>query len=773
MAAKKSGAGKETPIAPALRWWRQIRPWLIGALTVAALTLILLFDILPVSQITLEAGDQAPEDILAPRSITYISEVLTERARQEAVANVRDVYDPPDMRVARAQVSKTRLILDYVETVRADNLAGRTRQKAYINAVPELELDDEVLDSLLELTASRWEVVRQETLTVVDEAMRNQIRQDRLEEAQASIPLLVSLGLPETEARVVTALAQQLIVPNSALNAQMTEQARQAARENVQPVQQSFDLNSTIVRQGELVTDADIEAMELFGLLQSEPDWVDSARYLIIVLMLVAVFGLYLQRYYPGYLASARHLTLLAVLLVFFTLLAKVTVPGRAVLPFLFPSAGLAMLLTVIFDANLAIAMVIALAALVGYIGGNSLELAIYAAAGAIIAALVVRKSPRISTFFRTGFLVGLINAVVILMYRADNTDALGILQLVGASFLNGLLSAGLTLTGFYLVGNVFRMLTTLQLQELARLDHPLLQELLSQAPGTYHHSLMVANLAEQAARRINVDADLVRVGSFYHDVGKITRPYFFTENQDGSNAHTRLDPTTSAQTIANHVKDGLELARRYRLPERIRAFIPEHQGTRTIRYFYHLALKQAADPGKVNEDDFRYPGPRPQSKETGIVLLADSCEAASTAMQSRSEQEIEELVNQIVNQIVLEGELDESGLTMGEIRQIKESFVNTLQGRFHVRPKYPGQRTSDKLEPIVVPAQPPLTEQKELPANQPSKAATAAETALSESAEMPAVESAAPNPPQMSAVEPAPPEPADAADVEGEIDDS
>jgi hypothetical protein len=279
-------------------------------------------------------------------------------------------------------------------------------------------------------------------------------------------------------------------------------------------------------------------------------------------------------------------------------------------------------------------------------------------------------------------------------------------------------------------------MLTTLQLQELARLDHPLLQELLSQAPGTYHHSLMVANLAEQAARRINVDADLVRVGSFYHDVGKIARPYFFTENQDGSNAHARLDPTTSAQTIANHVRDGLDLARRYGLPERIRAFIPEHQGTRIIKFFYHLALKKAADPSEVNEDDFRYPGPRPQSKETGIVLLADSCEAASTAMQSRSEQEIEELVNQIVNQIALEGELDESGLTMGEIHLIKESFVDTLQGRFHIRPKYPGQRTSDKLEPISVPAA-PMPQPAAVPAGSEAQVATqAAEKTQTETAQ-------------------------------------
>ncbi len=218
----------------------------------------------------------------------------------------------------------------------------------------------------------------------------------------------------------------------------------------------------------------------------------------------------------------------------------------------------------------------------------------------------------------------------------------------------------------------------------------------------------MVSNLAEQAARRIGADADLVRVGSFYHDVGKIARPYFFTENQDGSNAHARLDPLTSAQTITNHVKDGLDLAKRYRLPEKIRAFIPEHQGTRTIKFFYHTAIKAAADPSTVDPDDFRYPGPRPQSRETAVVLLADSCEAASTALQSRTEIEIADIVSKIINEVVLEGELDESGLTLGDIHVIRDSFVASLQGRFHRRPKYPGQRTSDKLTP------PPPPETKE-----------------------------------------------------------
>ena len=703
MPPSSRSAKSKKPVSPSMRWLRNVRPVLFGILLVAILTFILLFDFLSAGRLDLQLGDEAPEEILAPQSVTYISEVLTERARQEAIASGRDVYHSPDMRVSRSQVSRSRLILDFGETVRADTLAAqqfedRQLQKEYINAVPELDLSPEILDTLLNLSAGQWEIVRLNTLDVIDQAMREQIRDDRLEEARAAIPLLVRLELPESEAAVVTALAQQLIVPNSTSAPQLTELARQEAADNVEPLQQSFDINSSIVHQGDIIDEADIEAMQQLGLLQAETNWENGVSLFIAVLLIVTLLAQYIIRLHPEFFSSGRHMTLLSTLLVLFILGAKLLIPGQVLLPFLYPAAGLAMLLTVLFDPNLAIAITICLAAMVGFIGGNSLELTVYTAVGGILSALVIRRSPRISTFFRTGILVGIANSSVILIYRLTNSDLRGILELVGVSFLNGLVSSGLTLTGFFVVGNVFNVVTSLQLQELARLDHPLLQELLRQAPGTYHHSLMVANLAEQAAQQINADAALVRVGSFYHDVGKIARPYFFTENQEGSDAHTRLDPLTSAETIINHVADGLELARRHRLPEKIRAFIPEHQGTRTTKYFYHQALKAAADPSLIDEEDFRYPGPKPQSRETAVVLLADSCEAASTATHSTTEEEIEELVEKVVGDIMLEGELDESGLTLGDISAIKMSFTKTLHGRFHVRPKYPGQRTSDKL---------------------------------------------------------------------------
>ncbi len=234
-------------------------------------------------------------------------------------------------------------------------------------------------------------------------------------------------------------------------------------------------------------------------------------------------------------------------------------------------------------------------------------------------------------------------------------------------------------------------MTTPLQLQELSRLDHPLLQELLRRAPGTYHHSIMVANLAEQAAEKVKANSTLVRVGAFYHDVGKINRPPFFSENQNGGNPHDNLDPYSSARIIISHVHDGLELARRYRLPNRIRDFIAQHHGDRVLKVFYQKAVDAAGEGEEIDISRFRYKGPRPKSRESGIVQLADSIEATSSALRPNTEEAIEKLVTGIVDDHLKEGQLDNSGLTLGDIKILKESFIETIKGRFHVRVKYPG----------------------------------------------------------------------------------
>jgi putative nucleotidyltransferase with HDIG domain len=320
---------------------------------------------------------------------------------------------------------------------------------------------------------------------------------------------------------------------------------------------------------------------------------------------------------------------------------------------------------------------------------------------GGLVAALALDRVERIGEMFRAGAFVALTHVAVLAVFHLVE-DAAQPSELVAstlAGIVNGGLSSSLALGALFLVGPLFDIVTTMRLIELSRPERPLLQRMLREAPATYHHSLMVANLAEQAAESIDANALLTRVGAYYHDIGKIARPYFFTENQtDGLNPHDRLDPETSADVIVGHVSDGLKLARRYRLPTRVRAFIPEHHGGSRVSFLYEKAVQLAGDENLVHEERFRYPGRKPQSKETALVMLADGCEAAVRSARPESAEELARIVNRIIDQRVEDRQLDESGLTLQDIETIREVFVSALKGTFHPRIKYPEPKVEERI---------------------------------------------------------------------------
>jgi putative nucleotidyltransferase with HDIG domain len=340
-----------------------------------------------------------------------------------------------------------------------------------------------------------------------------------------------------------------------------------------------------------------------------------------------------------------------------------------------------------------------------GYMAERSFHTALYLLLGSVIGILQVQRVERLNTFIWAAVSIASVNAAIVLIFGLSRweMDLAGLLTLSGASVVNGGFSASLALAGFLLLGQAFDVLTPLQLLELARPDHPLLQQLLLRAPGTYHHSLLVSNMAEQAAQAIDADALLTRVGAYYHDVGKTVRPYFFVENQmEGMNVHDRLDPRTSAQIVISHVSDGLALAKKYHLPTAIAAFIPEHHGTAVQSYFYHQAKEQAQEGEHVPQEDYRYPGPAPRSKETAIVMLADGCEAAARASQIHDPDEIESLVQKIIRGRVAQGDLDESSLTLRDLARVRHVFVSFLQGIRHPRIDYPEPPATESEGPGV-----------------------------------------------------------------------
>ena len=664
--------------------------FLLGAILIGA---VLLVDPRPAVTPSLAVGDISPRDIICPRSLTYVSAVLTERARQAAEAQVGTVYDAPDLSVGRRQVNMARQLLDRMRSIRSDEQMDASQKAEAIGALEELSLSEATVGFILSFSEEQWLAVEHEVVRVVDQAMRMVIREVDLPEARRRVPTLLSFDLSDEQVQVVVDIASDLVQPNTFANEARTLEARAKAREQVQPVSISWEAGQVVARAGDRITELQAEALQQLGLLEPRHEWPrDTAR--VVALMLLGVLlAQYVLVREPELGENWRRLALVPGLGLIFAAVARATMPGHVLLPYVFPAAALPMLVAALASPGLALPVALLPAVFPIYLAqGAQLELCAYGLLGGIAGALALSQVHRLTSFLRAGIAVALVNLTVVLCGSAvsGTRDTPGMISLAAAALLNGGACGAITLLGYMAASSVSGGVTSLQLLELGRPTQPLLRELLLKAPGTYHHSVIVANMAEQAAERIGANALLARVGSYYHDVGKVQRPYFFSENQvEGANVHDRLDPVTSARVIISHVAEGVALAKRERLPASLVAFIAEHHGRTRQNSFYDEAVRLYGAEG-VDESLFRYPGPRPRSKETAIVMLADACEAAVRSCRPETTAELAALVGRLVNERLMSGELDESPLTLQDVAVIKDVFVNVLQGVFHPRVPYP-----------------------------------------------------------------------------------
>ncbi|TME29093.1 MAG: HDIG domain-containing protein [Chloroflexi bacterium] len=292
----------------------------------------------------------------------------------------------------------------------------------------------------------------------------------------------------------------------------------------------------------------------------------------------------------------------------------------------------------------------------------------------------------------------GNIGVVLVFLLVVRTPDPADLVAVAAGGAASGIASGLLAFAGTAILGHVFRIPTVFELRELGDPNHPLLRQLLLRTPGTYHHSLLVGNLAERAAEVIGADPLVARVGAYYHDIGKMRNPTAFIENQTGVNPHDELDPLVSAGIVAAHIKDGLALADRYNLPAQIREMIPGHHGTSVVKYFFQLAQQRGQAP---DERSFRYPGPKPQSKEAGIVMLADGTEASVRSLSEKNAETIRGMVDRIIDERVADGQLDESDLTFRDVQRTKDAFCELLLGVYHERIPYPEDRIA-RIKPAA-----------------------------------------------------------------------
>ncbi|HLZ70908.1 MAG TPA: HDIG domain-containing protein [Dehalococcoidia bacterium] len=687
------------------------------AVFVALLTLLLvaiLFPILP-SRLHAHEGDIASQTVRAPRDFSYNSDVLRRQQQDRARAAVPDAFSY-NVNVKNDQLARLSDMLARINTTLANTSLSRPQMADAIGAqVTSLSADQRT--AVVQFSPQEWKQVEDEATRLLGTVLEDAFAQADVPSRSASLTNRVSVGLTAVQGDVAVALVRGLVVPTERIDDAATKQARDQAAATVPPQPQHFAANQVLVREGDVIDAQKLESLQNAGLLTVRLRYSDLGAVALLALISSAALAAFLLAFHPAVLEATRRLLLLAVIVAGAVLLAKIYMPlvlpdgKRHFLAFAFPAAAVPMLVASLFDTGLAVAiagvgaLLVAFTALYlpdlsGIVGLTALQPLEMTAAfffSGLAGVLVVNRAERFNRFLLAGVAVAAaVSAVLFGFWLLDTTHRpadVGWLLLAGG--ISGVSSSLLTVGTFVLLGTVFNVTTRLQLMELGQLNQPLLRRLQDEAPGTFHHSILVGNLGERAADLIGADALLVRVGCYYHDIGKLSRPGFFIENQlGGKNPHEQLDPLTSNQIIQEHVRYGAELARRHHLPERVRDFTQEHHGSRVVAYFYRKAAER--DP-EIDPAIFSYPGPRPRSRETAIAMLADSTEAVVRSSRDHSFETIDRLVEGVVAERLAEGQFDDCALTLRDLRTIANSFKATLRAIYHPRIEYPQPTEAEK----------------------------------------------------------------------------
>jgi len=520
---------------------------------------------------------------------------------------------------------------------------------------------------------------------------------------------------------------KQFLAANLRYSDSLTAAAKTLARQQVTPLEVQFRKNQIVARRGDLVTPYVGRVLQKVRALQQVSNYRQKVGQFIglFILTLATVFALrkfssrttLRQR-----LGSARSFSVICFILVLQTILIRLGLElcqqvamtfdliGSPIrYEFLIPFAASALIMTFLLDTIAAELCGLIVCIFTGLLSGGDLGLMIYAILSAIAATYGVERYRHRNSITRAGTIVGLINALAIVTVMLFNRQSVGVEVYVYNIIYGvggGLLTAALVSLLMPIMESLFDILTDVKLLELSNMNLPLLRELAIEAPGTQQHSMLVGSLAETAAEAINANALLVRVGCYYHDIGKMMAPNMFIENQAGGpNPHDKMEPKRSASVITGHVRKGILMGQESGLPKEIIDIIPQHHGTRRLHYFYNKALAQYSKTGEpVNEEHYRYPGPKPQSREAAIVMLSDCAEAAARTLDDPTPESIRLIVKKITEDIIADGQLEECEMTMREFNQVREALIQTLCSIYHHRIKYPGFNSEDKSERSMAP---------------------------------------------------------------------
>ncbi len=674
---------------------------LIG--TFSIIYVFLTLSIMPMG-VAVEVGMPSPETIDADQEV--VDPYTTNELRQEAASAVPEVYDR-DPSVAQEGRD---VLLDFFSLIReargkegeAGEIAIELRGKIREELPLEGDFPRDSLVGLLEMEQETLAELQNRLENVFDEYMEEGIKEDEVETVRRQINQEISLLPFGPEVRQsAEKLINPLIRPNMFYNEEATEAQREAARQAVEPVK--ILERSLIVQEGEIVTERHIAQLEALGKLGTRAHIGGYIGLFVLLVLIFAVVLLYLYFFNREIYDNITYLSLLSLILV---LTLVMGLAARYFSGYLIPVATSAILITVLFESRLAVFINVIIVLFLGIVMEGEFNYIVVALLGSFVAIYSVSTLQHRSDLTKAGVYVAGMNMVAIisifllmegfhLEYDYLREFSIGVLAGVGSGLLSAVLAIGL----LPYLENTFGLTSAITLLELADPGRPLLRRLLMEAPGTYHHSIVVGNLAEAAAEAVDADPLMCRVAAFYHDTGKIRRPYFFVENQlTGHNPHKRISPNLSSLIIRSHVKDGAEMARKEKLPQPIIEIIQQHHGNSLVSFFYLQALNDGK-AAELSDEEFRYEGPLPQSKEAAIILLADAVEAAVRSLSRPVSGRIEGMVRRIIKEKLNDGQLDEAPLTLKDLDKIGDTFVYILSGIFHQRIEYPEKELRADLE--------------------------------------------------------------------------
>ena len=660
--------------------------------------LLMVTSIVP-KKYNLSVGDIANVDIKAP--IDTVDEIATNEKINEAVNKAKEEKKYyVDGEIKNSHLENIRLLFNTL----AIESSGNNDENTKLNNLKELEgfrLTDEEYDTLLQIDKSKITEIQNISLEILEAAYKSDIIENDYEAIQKAKDIVDEELSNETLSRdleeALRTMIYSQIEPNLFIDKEKMEENIKEAQKNVQKV--IIKKNQIIVKEGEPVTERQIEILKELGLLNSGLNKNYSSSFVFIAILV----GLVLFIQY-SYLAKENKEIFndnkLIVLISSVNIITLILTLGINVIsPYLIPIACGSMLITILIDHRISLIVNLLNLVFVSVMVGFDPIIIVLSLLSVVLGSIALKKVQQRNDIIYSAVYITIVLGIISLtigMISSNNLKEIFINM--GYTILSGIISGILAIGLLPFFESIFDVVTNIKLLELSNPNHPLMKKLLMEAPGTYHHSMMVANLAEAAAETVGGNPVIARVGAYYHDIGKTKRPYFFGENQIGKeNPHDKITPNLSTLIILSHTKDGLELAKEHNIPKVIQDIIIQHHGTTLVKYFYYKAKNSGEDISEIKEEDFRYSGPVPNTKESGILMLSDSVEAAVRSISDPTKGKIEEMVNNIINDKLNSKQLINCDLTLKDIEVIRQSFLKTLDGIYHHRIEYPSEKKIKK----------------------------------------------------------------------------